>query len=81
MRYEHLSSHLDERGRRLFATLEATVLGHGGVSAVTKITGLARSTIRRGIQELDGSRPPAASVVRAVTRKPFLNDNRVSAKP
>jgi len=43
---------LDERQRRLFAGLLAMRRGHGGIVAVAEITGLSRTTIRRGIAEL-----------------------------
>jgi hypothetical protein len=43
---------LGERGRRLFAANEALAQGYGGVSATARATGLARSTINRGIAEL-----------------------------
>jgi hypothetical protein len=43
---------LDERQRRLFAGLLAMRRGHGGILAVAQITGLSRTTIRRGIAEL-----------------------------
>jgi hypothetical protein len=43
---------LDERGRRLFAGLLAQERGHGGVVAVAGITGLSRTTIRRGLLEM-----------------------------
>ena len=36
--------------------------GRGGVSAVSRITGLARSTIRRGLDELEGAAGAAISV-------------------
>jgi Rhodopirellula transposase DDE domain len=52
-RYEELSSVLDERGRRRFAATEARVYGYGGVSVVSRITGIARSTIGRGVQEIE----------------------------
>jgi len=52
-RYAALAPVLDERGRRRFAAAEARVAGHGGVVAVSRITGLARSSIRRGLIELD----------------------------
>jgi Rhodopirellula transposase DDE domain len=47
---------LDERTLRLFAAAEADAIGYGGVSRLSRITGLARSTIVRGQQEI--SRPP-----------------------
>lgn len=43
---------LDERQRRLFAGLLALRQGRGGIVAVAQITGLSRTTIRRGIREL-----------------------------
>src|SRR3984893_4516154 len=43
---------LDERERRLFAASEARAAGHGGVVAVSRATGIARSTIDRGLADL-----------------------------
>lgn len=43
---------LDERGRRLLAGLLAAERGHGGVVELARITGLSRTTIRRGLLEL-----------------------------
>jgi hypothetical protein len=43
----------DERGRRLFAASETRAAGWGGLAAVSIITGLARSTIERGLKDLD----------------------------
>src|SRR2546427_703492 len=51
-RYEALAPVLDERGRRRFAAAEASSAGHGGVVAVMRATGIARSTIGRGLAEL-----------------------------
>jgi len=51
-RYQLLEEFLGERGRRLFAANEALAQGYGGVSATAQATGLARSTINRGIAEL-----------------------------
>src|SRR3954470_14260477 len=51
-RYEQMAPFLDERGRRLFVAGEAVSLGHGGVTAVAAATGMARSTINRGIADL-----------------------------
>jgi len=46
-RFLALSSHLDERGRRIFAATEARTAGHGGIAAVSRATGIAASTIGR----------------------------------
>jgi Rhodopirellula transposase DDE domain len=49
---------LHERARRLLAAAQAQALGRGGVSLVAAATGLARSTIGRGLKEL--AVPPPA---------------------
>ena len=54
LRWETVGARLDERGRRLFAAVEARSAGRGGLALVSKITGLARSTINRGEDDLDG---------------------------
>lgn len=54
----------DERGRRVFAASEARAAGRGGLAAVSAITGLARSTIGRGLKDLDAPPPPAGRVRR-----------------
>lgn len=43
---------LDERSRRLSAAAEAEALGPGGISIVSRIAGMSRTTIRRGLKEL-----------------------------
>jgi hypothetical protein len=51
-KYQSLQHELDERTRRLWAATEAQALGHGGVAAVARVTGLAESTIRLGRDDL-----------------------------
>jgi hypothetical protein len=51
-RYRRIAGFLDERGRRLYAANDALALGRGGVTAVSAASGIARSTINRGIAEL-----------------------------
>ena len=51
-RYEALDPVLDEQARRRFAAAEARALGWGGVTLVSAVTGLARSTINRGLGEI-----------------------------
>jgi len=53
MRYEAVAPYLDERGLRLFAASEARAAGRGGIAAVSMLTGIARSTIGRGLKDLD----------------------------
>lgn len=78
-RFLRLEPFLDERGRRLFAANEALSFGRGGVSAVSSATGIARSTINRGIAELRAShenetriRRPGAGRRRAEASQPGL---------
>jgi hypothetical protein len=52
-RWDADGSKRDERGRRLFAASEVRAAGWGGLAAVSDITGLARSTIERGLKDLD----------------------------
>lgn len=56
--------HLDERARRLFAANEARQLGHGGVSVVSRVCGLSRVTITKGLKELEDAPLPAGVVRR-----------------
>jgi len=44
--------HLTERSRRMLAAAEATQLGYGGVSLVSRACGLSRVTITKGLSEL-----------------------------
>lgn len=44
---------LNERSRRIYPATEARALGRGGITAVAKVSGLARSTIRRGLKEIE----------------------------
>jgi hypothetical protein len=52
LRFEALDPVLDERSRRRFAAAEASAAGRGGIALVARITGIARSTINRGLAEL-----------------------------
>ena len=51
-KFRAMSAHLDERSRRIWAATEADALGHGGVSAVSRATGIPRRVIHAGIAEL-----------------------------
>ena len=52
-RYAAVRRSLNERGRRLFAAAEARTAGHGGIAASSRATGIARSTMGRGLKDLD----------------------------
>ena len=63
-RWQSVGSKLDERGRRVFAAGEVRAAGWGGLEAVSAFTGLARSTLGRGLKDLDAAPLPKASKTR-----------------
>ena len=69
---------LDERGRRLVAAAEAFAAGYGGIAAVAMATGVAPSTIGRGLKELAQDEPserirqPGAGRKRTISKDPTL---------
>ena len=82
LRFAALAPSLNERQRRLLAAAEARAAGHGGIAAVAQATGVARSTIGRGLAELDAEARPTSRRVRqpgggakpATTLQPGLLD-------
>jgi Rhodopirellula transposase DDE domain len=62
-RYAAIKDQLDERSRRLFVAAEKAAAGHGGTAAVSRATGVARSTIVRGAKELLAG-PPGTGRIR-----------------
>jgi hypothetical protein len=51
-RFDALKAVLDERSRRLLAAAESQAIGKGGISLVSKATGISRPVIRQGLAEL-----------------------------
>src|SRR5271167_1452364 len=51
-RFMAVGPDLNERSRRLLVAAEAKTAGHGGITAASQATGLARSTIGRGLKDL-----------------------------
>ena len=43
---------LNERQRRLFLAAEAEAIGYGGISQISKVSGVSRLTITQGVKEL-----------------------------
>ena len=67
-KFEALKPLLDERGRRRWAATEARAIGRGGIERLFEATGIARSTVRAGLQELGATQsqgPPAGRQRRA----------------
>lgn len=73
-RFLRLEPFLGERGRRLFVANEALSPGRGGVSAVSSATGIARSTINRGIAEVQAGNGTGARI-----RRPGAGRRRAEA--
>jgi hypothetical protein len=61
-RFRLLAPFLDERLRRLVAAAESEAMGYGGVSAVSRATGVSRRAITEGVRELARGKPAAAGV-------------------
>src|SRR6476469_7443534 len=60
-KYQMLLPEMDERLRRQWAAAEARELGWGGVSLVSRATGLSRPTITAGLRELHQPIPQRAA--------------------
>ena len=58
MKFQSLNPVMDERLARLWAGAEAIAVGRGGIAMVERATGMSRTTIRSGRDELlDGVEP------------------------
>jgi hypothetical protein len=53
---------LNERQRRVLAGAQARALGRGGIAAVARAAGMARSTVQKGVGEVDAEVDPASPV-------------------
>lgn len=73
MRWELLGEHLNERQRRLALATEARLLGHGGVRAVARATGVSETTVRAGVFELERG---DEAMVAGRARRPGRSQNR-----
>ena len=77
-RFSAVAPFLDERGRRLVAAAEAFAAGYGGIAAVAMATGIAPSTIGRGLKELASDEPsprirrPGAGRRTTISKDPTL---------
>jgi len=67
-KFDHMRTELDERGLRCWAASEALELGHGGIKAVVRATGLGERTVRRGCEQLRQEWPPDELGKRRVRR-------------
>jgi hypothetical protein len=75
-RFSVLSRLLDERSRRLVAGAESLALDRGGISAVSRATGISRPVIRQGVAELKN--PETALTGRV--RRPGAGRKRIAER-
>lgn len=62
-KFDRLSSMMNEKLKRRWAACEAIAMGRGGISAVAQATGISRTTIRKGIREIEQEYPQLAENV------------------
>src|SRR3954447_2661484 len=63
-RFQMLSPFLNERTRRLAAAAEAASIGRGGISIVSRATGVPRRAIRSGLAQLRAQETPRGHRIR-----------------
>ena len=63
-RFTALEQVLDEKSRRLLVAAESKAWGRGGISVVSKATGVSRQVIRQGLKELEQAPPHAMGRIR-----------------
>lgn len=64
--------YLNERSRRLIAAAEAVQFGRGGISLLSRISGLSRVTITKGLRELEDKTVPTTRIRREGAGRPCL---------
>ena len=74
-KFDTILPHLDERATRLLLGAEARSLGHGGIAAVARASGAARSRVQQGVNELDAGTAPLPGV-----RKPGAGRKTLTEK-
>ena len=79
-RFSTVAPFLAERGRRLVAAAEALAAGYGGIAVVAMATGMAPSTIGRGLKELAQDEPSQRVRRPGAGRKPAIVKSLPSRK-
>lgn len=73
-KFDTIMPHLDERAARLLLATEARTLGHGGIAAVARHPGSARSRVQQGVAELEAGTKPLGRVRRAGAGRKTLTE-------
>lgn len=63
-KYLAIQDCLSEKGRRLWAAVEAKAYGWGGVKLVSLATGMSNTTVHKGIKELENPLPTSGDGIR-----------------
>jgi len=66
---------LDERQKRLFLASEAKTIGYGGISEVSRISGMSRTTITRGMRELESGEEYSNNARQKGGGRNYIEDN------
>jgi transposase len=75
-----MESLLDERQWRLYLANEAMSAGYGGVSKVSRITGVSRTTITKGIEELKEEKTTNGKVRKSGGGPKYIEEKRPDIK-
>jgi hypothetical protein len=67
---------LNERQKRLYLANEAKAYGYGGISAMSRISGMSRTTITRGNSELDRGAEYSEQVRQSGGGRRYVEDNQ-----
>ena len=68
MRIATMLPMLNEYQRRMFLATEAKAIGYGGISLVSRMSGISRQTLQGGVKELDN--PRTEVIAQGKSRKP-----------
>lgn len=73
-RIERMRGMLDERQWRLYLANEAMSAGYGGISEVSRISGVSRTTITRGVEELRAGKTGKGRIRNAGGGRNYVED-------
>ena len=65
-KFDNIRACLSEKEQRIWCASEANFYGYGGVTLVSKATGMARATIHKGKKELESGEPLESNRSRAI---------------
>ena len=75
MRIATMLPMLNEYQRRMFLATEAKAIGYGGISLVSRISGVSRQTLQEGVKELDD--PELGTIDQGRSRRPGAGRKKI----